>query len=845
MKKITLMAALLGSAYFANAQVGIGTPTPSEASMLHINADNKGVIIPNVKLTSTGDTSTVVGVEVQSLLVYNTNTVGDSSTTGVVPGFYYWEDSKWQRITTKAELDAAIGNVTNIQNDLEGIKKLLEVAYPSNNLDGDTSTTGPGFGGGMIFTPDSGTVGNPGYVPAKVEYVYFNGTQYVKEDITSSLGSVVSANETKTSIITVDNKQYYVSENFVGDTNTIDGPEPGVYLIDVVGGVVNNFSEIIGDSTTVVTINGDTTTIENYFNSLGADSNTVYFNSTADTATVGTVAVPAYTFYLKDGQENAILIDSSSLKKNADGTYLFTAIDGDTTTIDIPEAVINNITKILGDTTTIEVDGRTFTTVEQYLQHIIGNGDANVGYTTTPIAADSTTGQIAIPANSFYYVDVNGNKQYIDIKSFETLTALKGDSSTGEISYTPERGDTQTVNVIEMVTNNFGKIVGDTTTVVTINGDTTTINEYFNSLVSDSSTLTDNGDGTYTFVSGSGNSVTINIPASVVNNFEQILGDTTTYNGDTLTIKQIIEQIASEASGNMTFVPGADTSTTELMLAGSKFVYVKSNGDTETISFSALVEATETTTFLERRENPSNAGVVITYDYLNEDSATSTILLTSDIKTLIDGNTDIKNAIQNVLNAGGNVYYTADLITADSTTNNLVIPANSFYTINNGVKKVVTVPVSIEQIVTAIQGADSTTINILKTELGNNFADSSTTNNIVKTGDTWNDGMAIYKGIYQAYVVGKTALVSKNSSDSPTAVANTVAIPLGKTNVGDIISITVLKADGSKITTSTTDVSVSGDALKFSIGTGNMYNVLFPQATSNTEIKVLVEFSAE
>lgn len=678
MKKITLMAALLGSAYFANAQVGIGTPTPSEASMLHINADNKGVIIPNVKLTSTGDTSTVVGVEVQSLLVYNTNTVGDSSTTGVVPGFYYWEDSKWQRITTKAELDAAIGNVTNIQNDLEGIKKLLEVAYPSNNLDGDTSTTGPGFGGGMIFTPDSGTVGNPGYVPAKVEYVYFNGTQYVKEDITSSLGSVVSANETKTSIITVDNKQYYVSENFVGDTNTIDGPEPGVYLIDVVGGVVNNFSEIIGDSTTVVTINGDTTTIENYFNSLGADSNTVYFNNTADTATVGNVTVPAYTFYLQDASGNAQIIN-------------------------------------LGDI----------------------------------------------------------------IKVLETVTYLKEDTSTGIYTYTNEKGETSTIN----------------------------------------------------------------IPNSVINNFETILdGTVTLQNGDTKTVETIIKEIVAEGAGNMTFIPGADSATA---LSGASFEYIKANGDTETITFDALVKANETVTTLNRKEETSSAGVVITYDYLNEDSQTTTISLTSDIKTLIDGNTDIKNAIQNVLNAGGNVYYTADLITADSTTNNLVIPANSFYTINNGVKKVVTVPVSIEQIVTAIQGADSTTINILKTELGNNFADSSTTNNIVKTGDTWNDGMAIYKGIYQAYVVGKTALVSKNSSDSPTAVANTVAIPLGKTNVGDIISITVLKADGSKITTSTTDVSVSGDALKFSIGTGNMYNVLFPQATSNTEIKVLVEFSAE
>lgn len=45
MKKITLMAALLGSAYFSNAQVGIGTPTPNASAMLDITATNKGVLI--------------------------------------------------------------------------------------------------------------------------------------------------------------------------------------------------------------------------------------------------------------------------------------------------------------------------------------------------------------------------------------------------------------------------------------------------------------------------------------------------------------------------------------------------------------------------------------------------------------------------------------------------------------------------------------------------------------------------------------------------------------------------------------------------------------------------------
>ena len=47
MKKITIMAALLGSAYFANAQVGIGTPAPANSSQLDIVANNKPNSIVN------------------------------------------------------------------------------------------------------------------------------------------------------------------------------------------------------------------------------------------------------------------------------------------------------------------------------------------------------------------------------------------------------------------------------------------------------------------------------------------------------------------------------------------------------------------------------------------------------------------------------------------------------------------------------------------------------------------------------------------------------------------------------------------------------------------------------
>jgi hypothetical protein len=57
----------------AHAQVGIGTPTPNASAMLEVTATNKGVLIPRVSLTSSGDAATVPAPATY-LLVMNTNT---------------------------------------------------------------------------------------------------------------------------------------------------------------------------------------------------------------------------------------------------------------------------------------------------------------------------------------------------------------------------------------------------------------------------------------------------------------------------------------------------------------------------------------------------------------------------------------------------------------------------------------------------------------------------------------------------------------------------------------------------------------------------------------------------
>src|SRR5690554_1494957 len=104
MKKITIMAALLGSVYFANAQVGIGTSAPSTSAQLDIVAENKGILIPRVELTDVNTFAPITGTQEESLLVYNTRDRND-----VTSGYYYWADNQWNRVINQADLDDVSG----------------------------------------------------------------------------------------------------------------------------------------------------------------------------------------------------------------------------------------------------------------------------------------------------------------------------------------------------------------------------------------------------------------------------------------------------------------------------------------------------------------------------------------------------------------------------------------------------------------------------------------------------------------------------------------------------------------------------------------------------------------
>ncbi len=100
MKRTLLLSIfMMGTFAISKAQVGIGTLTPDGSAELDITSTDKGILIPRVTLTGTGDTSTISGTEANGLMVYNTATAG-SGLTAVTPGFYFWGGSQWVRFTS-------------------------------------------------------------------------------------------------------------------------------------------------------------------------------------------------------------------------------------------------------------------------------------------------------------------------------------------------------------------------------------------------------------------------------------------------------------------------------------------------------------------------------------------------------------------------------------------------------------------------------------------------------------------------------------------------------------------------------------------------------------------------
>src|SRR5690606_21079702 len=141
-----------------------------------------------------------------------------------------------------------------------------------------------------------------------------------------------------------------------------------------------------------------------------------------------------------------------------------------------------------------------------------------------------------------------------------------------------------------------------------------------------------NEDGTPDLTKG----VVINVPADVINNFEEIVNNTEVLN-------QLVENLTNTTVGGNVY------------RAEDRCVYIDENGTSQTINVEELVQANETVTTLVNNGDR-------TYTYTNEARATVTIDVPADVINNFEeivNNTEVLNQlVENLTNTtvGGNVY---------------------------------------------------------------------------------------------------------------------------------------------------------------------------------------------
>ncbi|MEC4113437.1 hypothetical protein VSO92_04865 [Myroides pelagicus] len=691
MKKITLIAALLGASYFANAQVGIGTPDPATSAELDIvsKSGKKGILIPRVELKNTNKFQMEgISAESTSLLVFN-----KVKTADVPTGFYYWDGIKWNRIIGKEELDTVVenigGDITNVINDVEKLQEVVNYILPSNP--GNTETTKPGH------------------------------TTIVYDNTTGDMYEVVYDATT----------QKYI-------TKKID------LLKMIQGKETNTFFKKIKDA------NGKVTGY-------------VYFNESTIVKAIG-----------KETDEAKIQEILDGLNAETPGAI----------SIDVKGTVVNNFKEILEaptsiTVTTIEGD-KTFKTVEEYLQYISQSADGNVIYKEIEVLNDPND------PNS-------GTKKEWVFQYY--------DKSTGKY---------ETISLRDLVAGTESK-----TTIVTYNNKQYYLSEAY---------IVGGGELDVTkWTAVPAGAIHVDVVGGVINNIEEILttqgnitvkvgGQDMTFNS----VEEYLQYITQFSEGNVIYK--------NISTAPNKEEWVlqywdNTKNEYRTINLTDLVAAVETKTNILRTESitdgkleayqaavaPVETSVKkgeIFYKYNNEDKEEQFINMTADIISSINNNEEVKNALTNVLNQGGNVYFGDH--DNDANTDNV------FYTMVVNADGTTT-KTPIELPASFLLEIINNYTDVIKQALGDHITNEG---DIIFTGD-------IYNGRQVLLVKGSTTANGTSARTTGVTLANAT----GDNAINGVLSIKVLQ-NGVLITESTKDVVVTGTKIDFNIGVGNIYTAL-------------------
>ncbi|MHC5353668.1 hypothetical protein ACYSNX_05695 [Myroides sp. LJL115] len=389
MKKRLIPIALVMGALSANAQVGIGTNKPNKSAELIIESSNRGLLIPNVKLTDTKDSKTISNGNVNSLMVFNT-----SDNSSIKPGYYYWFIDTWHRLASDSEIPSIVVNqfeqILNMQGDkVENLIKQIVL----------------------------NTSGNVIYEGDKLYHINDAG-----QKVEINFSDIVKLHETVTTL------DYNRDTNILTYVNEKGQPK----VVDLnVGGI-----EYSPQENRIIYTDADGMPTH-----LDLNKTSLKYNKDKG----------VLTYISSDGSSTEINIKDllhanetvTTLKDNKDGTYTYTSEDNTETIINVPGSVVENFENIYNQIVNeeITVGGDTYSSFEEYLTQIVNSNTNFKDNDFIEVTGDGTENspfEITIKEgdkNSMLITDAEGNLKWVTIadivKSNETVTTLvKNDNGT-------------------------------------------------------------------------------------------------------------------------------------------------------------------------------------------------------------------------------------------------------------------------------------------------------------------------------------------------------------------------------------------------------------------------------
>ena len=170
--------------YTVHAQnVGIGTASPNPSAILDISSSNRGVLLPRITLSSLNTYSPIVSPPPASLIIFNDGSGGVS-----VPGFYWWDGSRWRLLLDSIATTGPIigyGSPSNPVTIIPGSSPGQILKWDGNQWTLAADSAGDNWGTQVAITQSpiigDGTGGNPIAIQSGTttgDILIWNGTQW-------------------------------------------------------------------------------------------------------------------------------------------------------------------------------------------------------------------------------------------------------------------------------------------------------------------------------------------------------------------------------------------------------------------------------------------------------------------------------------------------------------------------------------------------------------------------------------------------------------------------------------------------------------------------------------------